>query len=143
MDWRDYDALVRQWEGRLRDTGARSGDRVAVLAANSLDFAALFFAVLRVGAVLVPLSCRLDAARWRSCLQRAHATLLCVDQKYQDFARDQGSRYLLLGQDVARAAPSAGQAADTGLTSGSTDVPALPLDQPAAIFFTSGSSGTP
>jgi len=143
MDWRDYDALVRQWEGRLRDTGAQPGDRMAVLAANSPDFAALFFAVLRVGAVLVPLSCRLDAARWRTCLQRARATLLSVDQKYQDFARDQGSSYLLLGQDVARAAPSAGQAAGTGLTSGTTDVPALPLDQPAAIFFTSGSSGTP
>ena len=46
----------------LAAMGAQAGDRVALLADNSLAFAVIVHALTRLGAILVPLNTRLTAA---------------------------------------------------------------------------------
>ena len=60
-------------------TGLRRGDRVAVLAPNSVDYVLLLFAVQRLGAILVPLNHRLAAPELAYVLADAKPTLLVVD----------------------------------------------------------------
>ena len=45
----------------LLDNGLQPGDRAGLVAANSIDFIALFFAALKVGVIVVPLSARATA----------------------------------------------------------------------------------
>ena len=57
-DWtyRQFDDTCNRFAAGLSTLGVGVGDRVAVLARNSHGFAALRFAVARLGAVLVPIN---------------------------------------------------------------------------------------
>jgi fatty-acyl-CoA synthase len=55
------------------------GDRIAILARNSHAFAALRFAVARLGAVLVPVNFMLKADEAAYILRHAGARMLCTD----------------------------------------------------------------
>src|SRR5690349_10341064 len=63
-------AGVREW---LRSAGVRRGDRVAIVAKNSVEYAAFYFAVSEMGAVAVPLNWRLRANELESLLRRSDA----------------------------------------------------------------------
>ena len=52
----EFDALVARLAAGLSGVGGKPGDRVAVLARNSHGFAALRFALARMGAVMVPIN---------------------------------------------------------------------------------------
>jgi fatty-acyl-CoA synthase len=52
----EFDALVSRFAAGLSRIGVAKGERVAVLARNSHGFAALRFALARLGAVLVPIN---------------------------------------------------------------------------------------
>ena len=62
-DWtyREFDDVCNRFASGLASIGVGSGDRVAVLARNSHGFAALRFAVARLGAVLVPINFMLSS----------------------------------------------------------------------------------
>ncbi|HRL67961.1 MAG TPA: AMP-binding protein, partial [Ottowia sp.] len=57
----EFDALVTRLAAGLSQRGIGRGDRVAVLARNSHGFAALRFALARLGAILVPINFMLKA----------------------------------------------------------------------------------
>ena len=57
----ELDALCSRLAAGLAGSGITQGDRVAVLARNSHAFAALRFALARLGAVLVPINFMLKA----------------------------------------------------------------------------------
>lgn len=56
LDYREFDALVNQTARLLLNHGIGRGDAVAILAVNSPEYAAAFFACARIGAVLVPVN---------------------------------------------------------------------------------------
>lgn len=58
LDYDAFDELCARIAGRLAELGIVAGDRVGLLGENSLRWAAAFFAILRLGAVAVPLSPR-------------------------------------------------------------------------------------
>lgn len=58
LDYDAFDELGARIAGRLAELGIVAGDRVGLLGENSLRWAAAFFAILRLGAVAVPLSPR-------------------------------------------------------------------------------------
>ena len=65
----------------LASTGIRATDRVAILARNSHAFAALRFAVARLGAVLVPVNFMLNAEEVGYILKHSGASLLATDSE--------------------------------------------------------------
>lgn len=123
--WCQYDAAVNAACGALRRAGVGSGDRVAVLAANSPAYAALIFAVLRRGAILVPLNLRRGEAHARDLLFRLAPKLVCVDAARRDIANG----YATL--EIAR------------FPDAPTEEAELAPDREAVIVFTSGSGGAP
>ena len=66
--------------GALRAAGVRAGDRVATLALNGVDQAALFYATARLGALLAPLNWRLAPAELGYQLGDLDARVLYADE---------------------------------------------------------------
>jgi fatty-acyl-CoA synthase len=90
--WREFDALVSRLAAGLHAEGVAAGDRVAVLARNSHGFAALRFALARLGAVLVPVNFMLNADEAAYILRHAGARLLAVDSGLAALGRDAAAR---------------------------------------------------
>ena len=91
--WRQFDALVsRLAAGLHHEAGVVSGDKVAVLARNSHGFAALRFALARLGAVMVPVNFMLNADEAAYILRHAGARLLAVDAGLAPLGREAAAR---------------------------------------------------
>ena len=77
--YREFDALCDRLAAGLAQHGITKGDRVAILARNSHAFAALRFALARLGAVLVPINFMLKADEAAYILRHAGARMLATD----------------------------------------------------------------
>lgn len=83
----EFDALVSRLAAGLSRIGVARGERVAVLARNSHGFAALRFALARLGAVLVPINFMLKADEVAYILRHAGARTLATDTELAALAR--------------------------------------------------------
>jgi crotonobetaine/carnitine-CoA ligase len=62
LSWRQFQRAVEQTARMLHARGLRKGDRVAVMSANCDAYVVLFFALARIGAILVPINPDFGAA---------------------------------------------------------------------------------
>ncbi|MDE2395243.1 MAG: long-chain-fatty-acid--CoA ligase [Burkholderiales bacterium] len=85
--YREFDALSDRVAAGLAARGLVKGDRFAILARNSHAFAALRFALARLGAVLVPINFMLKADEAAYILRHAGARWLATDSGLADLAR--------------------------------------------------------
>ena len=158
ITWAELDDASRALAGRMVRAGLNKGDRVGLLMQNGIDWATAALAVMRVGAVLVPLSTLLRPPELLAQLRVASVSHLVTVRSYR------GRSYL---DDLRSVAPAL---ADRGESAGrDPQVPALRSiwvwgelpDAPAAgsfvealedvvrpaddmvILFTSGSRGAP
>ena len=76
--YREFDNVCDRLARGLCDIGIRSGDRVAVLSRNSHAFAAVRFALARIGAVLVPINFMLNPDEIAFILRSSGAVALAV-----------------------------------------------------------------
>lgn len=83
----EFDALVTRVAAGLAQRGVAAGDKVAVLARNSHGFAALRFALARLGAVLVPINFMLTADEVAYILRHAQARWLATDSGLASLAQ--------------------------------------------------------
>ena len=83
----EFDRIVDRVGAGIAALGIAKGDRVAVLARNSHGFAALRFALARIGAVLVPINFMLKPDEVAYILRHAGARLLATDSALADLAR--------------------------------------------------------
>ena len=82
-----FDALCTRLAAGLAERGIVKGTPVAVLARNSHGFAALRFALARLGAVLVPINFMLKAEEVAYILRHAGAVMLATDSGLAGLAR--------------------------------------------------------
>ncbi|GAA1864180.1 long-chain fatty acid--CoA ligase [Pseudonocardia ailaonensis] len=73
---------VRLVAGGLQALGVRRGDRVALLATDSVEYVEALLALLKIGAVAVPLNFRLSRPEIRTLLEAAQATTILVGDRY-------------------------------------------------------------
>lgn len=127
------------WSSRLArqlaDAGVRPGDRVGLLSPNAIQWPAAALAILKAGAVLVPLNARLKPAETRKVADDAGISLVVSAESHADTARqaaELGDRFAVLDFGLV-----------DRLRTGEPDVYAVerPADEPLAIIFTSGSTG--
>jgi acyl-CoA synthetase (AMP-forming)/AMP-acid ligase II len=74
----DLDILSNRLATSLASLGVRKGDRVAVSLGNGAPFAALTYALFKLGAVLVPLNPTFTAAQVTSALAHLEAEVLII-----------------------------------------------------------------
>ncbi|AOS63334.1 long-chain-fatty-acid--CoA ligase [Actinoalloteichus hymeniacidonis] len=129
----------------LRESGVRPGDRVALMATNSADFARAYFAILSVGAVVVPVHLLLAAKEIAHVLQDSGARLLISDHLLAEGAvrGTEGSGLPVLTVGAAEgSAPTRLEDVAAQVAPLTGYVTRLAQD-PAVILYTSGTTGTP
>jgi fatty-acyl-CoA synthase len=124
--------LARELEAR----GVGPGDRVAVLAGSEVEYFPLFFAVQRLGAMLVPLNFRLAPRELAHIVADAEPRLLVVHQAYAATAQllSAGARmdFEAVREVLAdEAAPARHQPF------------AARFEDPCMVLYTSGTTGAP
>ncbi|SMH47742.1 non-ribosomal peptide synthetase [Azospirillum agricola] len=113
--------------------GLEPRDRVAVLANRSVESVVALLAILKAGAVYVPLDPDYPAARLAAMLERAGCRLVLVDRPGDESALPPGSPPALAVAPVL----------EPGTAVPDLPLPAVAPDEVAYIIFTSGSTGQP
>jgi fatty-acyl-CoA synthase len=145
-----FDAVCNRLAHGLLGAGIGAGDRVAVLSRNSHAFAALRFALARIGAVLVPINFMLTADEVAYVLRHAGARLLCAGPDLVGLARDAAGRETRVEEVVAlpgedESPPATGLRSFDSLLAPATTPPPLAIDgrSLAQIIYTSGTESMP
>jgi fatty-acyl-CoA synthase len=131
LSYAELDALSRHAAALLASEGVRQGDRVAVALRSEALYAALYFAVSKLGAVLLPLNTRLARPEIAYQLSDAQPSVVIHDASI-DVPEAPGAR--VWERDALLAAlPAAATAAP--LAGGGED--------PHVLMYTSGTTGYP
>ena len=145
-----FDAVCDRVAAALSRRGVTKGSRVAVLARNSHAFAALRFALARIGAVLVPVNFMLKAEEVAYILRHAQAQMLATDSGLAELARasaalDTSVRELVWLPSEEASTPAAGMVSFDELASCTDALPQVELAGPdlAQIVYTSGTESSP
>ena len=121
----------------LADTyGLTAGDRIAVLAANTVEHVLLFVAAQKAGVVLVPLNVRLAPPEVQYLVDDSDPHVLFVADDHAETAQDLDTdAHLVPLEDVeALIASASGETADRATPD---------MEDPLMILYTSGTTGRP
>lgn len=147
MTWKAFDVKANRFANLLLTRGVRKGDKVALLLMNCLEWLPIYFGILKAGAIAVPLNYRYTAEEIQYCLTLAEVNTLIFGPEFtgrveQIADRLHGVRtFFYVGQDL----PSFADSYDTLAGYCSSTAPAVELADadPAAIYFSSGTTGFP
>ncbi len=149
LTWRDVNARINRLANAWLALGVRQGDKVATLLPNCLELLETYWAVAKIGAVVVPLSPLMRGSGLVTLLRDSDASLVLTDRAFAahlDAVRDQLSiqpeRCLLTDaagvpgyQHCAALTAQASDAEPTGID--------IRDDDPYDIMYSSGTTGLP
>ncbi|HWS75666.1 MAG TPA: acyl-CoA synthetase [Quisquiliibacterium sp.] len=146
----EFDAICNRLANGLLASGVKPGDRVAILSRNSHGFAAVRFALAKMGAVLVPINFMLNAEEVAYILRHAGAKVLWTGPDLVELGRAAAA----LDTEVTRmiwvpgedpAAPPAGMENFEQLLSADASEPQAEVDARSLlqIIYTSGTESLP
>jgi amino acid adenylation domain-containing protein/non-ribosomal peptide synthase protein (TIGR01720 family) len=133
LTYRELNAEANQLARHLRAIGIEEGDRVAVCSERNEARIVAVLAILKAGAVYVPLSQELPPKRLEYMARNARSKVLLTDS-ISDWSVD-GIPSLLLDDPALLAACAQQSTANLDCS--------LTADSPAHIIYTSGSTGNP
>jgi long-chain acyl-CoA synthetase len=135
LTYAEFGARCRALATALRREGVGRGDRVATLLANCHRYLEAYTAIPLLGAVIVPLNTRHAAAEQRAILADCGARLLIADEAHRERAGALAPAIdaVLLAPDDYERALAESKEVDSD--------PAIGEDDPAAIFYTGGTTG--
>lgn len=128
----ELDAQACRVAGALTARGLGVGDRIALLAANDLDFVAVYYGALYAGLVVLPLPTASSLLELRFRLEHASIRLLVCDDAHRSLAlgaAESTATHVVDGRELL----IQGSKAD-----GPID---LPTDATAMLLYTSGTTG--
>ena len=131
--YRDLDAVSGRMAHALQGLGVSPGDRVAVQAQKSAEILALHVACARVGAVYLPLNPAYTGTEVAGLLDDAEPSLVIRDDARED-AVISGRWPVASLRTIGTATPGEDEPFEDVTRS---------LDDPAAILYTSGTTGRP
>jgi fatty-acyl-CoA synthase len=146
----EFDEVCSRVAAGLARLGVEKGSRVAVLSRNSHAFAALRFALARLGAVLVPINFMLKADEVAFILRHAQAQMLATDSGLAELARSAAALDTQVRQFVWLPSedptqPAAGMTSFESLAASTGEPPEVELaaGDLAQIVYTSGTESSP
>ena len=146
--WGEFDKRLNRVARALAGMGIGKGDKVAILAANSIEYLETFMGALRAGACVVPLSTMAAADALEKMLDDCDAKVLFLSDQYRALVEPYESRLgkLIDGGRIAYDFKREGwrdfeawlaPASDTAF-----ELPLGPLDD-FNIIYSSGTTGLP
>ena len=144
---------VNRIANALLARGITPGDRVATLLKNGIEFIETYFAVAKIGAVMVPVNWRLVPAEIAYILQDAGASALlydddfdqAVDELHSGTRGEVPTRLWIRCQNTQQASPDWAEPYAVVLDSASDEEPPVGAwdDDNLFIMYTSGTTGHP
>jgi acyl-CoA synthetase (AMP-forming)/AMP-acid ligase II len=150
MSWREFDRNANQMANALVARGIRKGDKVAHLMMNCLEWLPAYFGILRSGAWAVPLNFRFTSEDILYCIRTAEAKILVFGEEFVERVDaikheldDMITHFIFTGP--AGMMPAYAERYEDILSESADDDPCVPVDllDEAALYFTSGTTGTP
>jgi len=150
ITWRAFDAQANRLAQALMGKGIKKGDRVVQLMMNCLEWLPVYFGILRSGAWAVPLNFRFVAKTIGRCTRTAGARGIIFGSEFierlQALRKDPGFSlefYIFIGPESLR--PAWAESGTSLLASQEPSDPRVPIEitDEAALYFTSGTTGTP
>ncbi len=141
---------VNRLASALTNLGLARGDRLAIFANNSIEYAEVLFASMKLGCTYVPLNNRLRPDEVRALLERARPRALFTEQRYVQSLRPAlvglpGLR-LMCGLDGPLSDGAQPHASYEELVAGGADVEpdvAVADEDILGLAYTSGTTGLP
>jgi acyl-CoA synthetase (AMP-forming)/AMP-acid ligase II len=131
MTFGQWDRAADGVAGYLARSGVEKGDVVALRLSSSIDYAIIYAALLRLGAITSGINPRMGGGEVASIVERSCPVLMVVDPES--------------GDDMTFAVPTIDRA-DVMAHQGDrapASLPALASEDPVAVVWTSGTTGTP
>ena len=147
MTWKEFDNRANQFANLLLDKGIKKGDKVAILLMNCIDWLPIYFGVLKIGGIAVPLNFRYTGSEIAYCLELSDASVLVFGTEFidrVDSVKDELTKineFIFVGMDL----PSYATSYEGEVINFSTEKPIVDIkdDDDAAIYFSSGTTGFP
>jgi acyl-CoA synthetase (AMP-forming)/AMP-acid ligase II len=147
MTWKEFDDRVNRLANVLSKMGLRKGDKVLHLMMNSINWLEAYFGVIKTGAIVVPLNFRFIGSQIKYCADTVEPKIFIFDDNFTERVVPLQSQlktvneYIFIGQDAPKSAreyeklliAAPVESVDAGLTG----------DDRCAVYFTSGTTGTP
>jgi long-chain acyl-CoA synthetase len=155
ISYRELDALSTALAASLKSLGLERGDAAALLLNNCPEFVIAYFGIVKAGAAAVPLNTFLAAPEIDYILSDCKAEILVTSSEFKDkvaglpgtvkviYCCGEGSEFdgLISGRNYfLNPSPVSGRGAGG---EGCIDYPDAEEDEPAAILYTSGTTGKP
>ncbi|HEU4963200.1 MAG TPA: long-chain fatty acid--CoA ligase [Bacilli bacterium] len=136
LTYAELDRRASRLAGALQRSGVEQGDRVALLAPNSVSHLELLFACGKVGALFVPLNMRFSQAELLYVLEDCQPRMLVFDEGFARQAQELATRYA-----AARLLAPAEYEEIVTQGDSSYRAAALDMEDPWAIIYTGGTTG--
>jgi acyl-CoA synthetase (AMP-forming)/AMP-acid ligase II len=137
------DQLVGCVTGNLAAAGIVKGDRVALFLGNSAEFAFTLLGTIRLGAVVVPISTRLQRPEVTHIVRDSGARVLVFGSELRDQVPDLSESPPMLVRYVVGNTVRGELPFDVLLTMARAPMIEIAEDDPIAILYTSGTTGRP
>jgi acyl-CoA synthetase (AMP-forming)/AMP-acid ligase II len=146
--WRDFDRRINRIARTLAGMGIGRGDKIAILAANSIEYLETFMGGLRAGACVVPLSTMAAADALEKMLDDCDAKVLFLSEQYRGLVEPYVGRLakLISGGRIAYDFERPGWHDFETWLADASDLPfEMPLGQldDFNIIYSSGTTGLP
>lgn len=150
ITWKTFDDQANALARALIARGIRKGDRVAHLMMNGIDWLPAYFGILRTGAWAVPLNFRFVAKTIATCIRTAEAKALIFGEAFIDrvaHVRPEIEEcvriFIFAGPEHLR--PAWAESLEGLIAGHRAEDSRVPIDigDDAALYFTSGTTGTP
>jgi acyl-CoA synthetase (AMP-forming)/AMP-acid ligase II len=147
LTYRQTNHLANQLANALLLQGVKPGEKVALMAFNCLEFPIINYAVAKCGAVLVPINFRFKKKELVYTIHDCEAKVFFFGKEFVSLVEEARSEL----PSTIRLVPITAGPLDAGmnmermLEGGSPSEPGILVDpaSPAAIMYTSGTTGTP
>ena len=142
LTYAELDAASAAFAVRLRALGVGPGDRVALVAPNVVAFPVAYYAILRSGAVVVPMNPLLKpgevAYTWQDCGARVAIVFAPFAETARVAAGTTGTEVVVVGPDDLTGPDQVREPADADLA-----IVERAASDTAVILYTSGTTGRP
>ena len=155
LTWGEFYNASNKLVNSLEEYGIRKGDKIIQLMTNSLEWLPIYFGILYTGAWVVPLNFRFESDKILLCTQTAEARVFIFGEEFIDriqAVRQELEKYVQLWIFTGPESLCPDWAVPyENFVSGAAEEPSpkpdlspnLSIDDNAALYFTSGTTGIP
>ena len=149
ITWKEFDKMANRIANALIAMGVKKGDKVIHLMMNCLEWLPAYFGILKTGAWAVPLNFRFTAKDIILCSDIAEGSVIIFGEEFVNRInklKEEDWRiknYVFLGPDDEK--PVYTESFHDIIEKSSDEAPDIPINisDEAALYFTSGTTGTP